>query len=464
MSNSINLAALGFGGMDTTSLVSSLVSIASQPITNLQTQQQAIQTASTSISAFSNDLSALKSATVALSDPTTFQAMAATSSDSSIVATASGSPAAGQWSVSVGNIATAQRTLSNGASSSTTALGLSGTLGISLGNGTTASINVSSSDSLTDIANAISSSGLRVQASIMYDGSQYHLLVSGLDTGSSNAVSFDESGLTAGTGGYTLGLSGTKATLQSAQDANLTVGGVAITSATNQITNAIPGVTLAITQPTTAPSTITVAGDSSGIESQVQAFVTAYNTVVADGHTIAGYGSQVAENTLLQGDQAVRSSLDQLSSLVASPVAGTTGAYTSLGSIGVSLQDDGTLAFNTSQFETAMQSDPASVTRLFVTDASNGSTGIMGTFGTTIDSLTDPTDGAVTAELNGFNDTTQRISNEITDDQQRVTAYQTQLTTEFANMNAALATYKQLGNSLTAAFNTGNNSSSGSVL
>jgi flagellar hook-associated protein 2 len=186
---------------------------------------------------------------------------------------------------------------------------------------------------------------------------------------------------------------------------------------------------------------------------------------VNDGHTIAGYGSQTAQNTLLQGDEAVRSSLDQLSNLVAAPVAGSTGAYTTLGSVGISLQDDGTLAFDTSQFQTAMQTDPASVTRLFVTDANDGATGIMGAFGTTIDSLTDPTNGAITAELNGFNDTSQRISNEITDDQTRVTAYQTQLTTEFANMNAALATYKQLGNSLTAAFNTGSgSSSSGSVL
>jgi flagellar hook-associated protein 2 len=462
MTNSVDLSSLGLGGMDTTSLVSSLVSIASQPMNNLSTQQQTIAQATTSISSFSADLSDLKTATMALSDPTSFQAMAATSSNSSIVATASGSPAAGQWSVSVGNIATAQRSLSNGTSSSTTALGLSGNFGISLGNGTSANISIASTDTLNDIANKIASSGLRVQASLMYDGSQYHLLVSGLDTGSANAVSFDESGLAAGTGGFSLGLS-TATPLQTANDAHLTVGGIPVTSATNQITNAIPGVTLAITAPTTAPATISVAGDSSGIQTQVQAFVTAYNNAVTDGHLIAGYGSQAGQSTLLQGDQAVRSSLDQMANLIAAPVAGTSGAYNTLGSVGISLNDDGTLAFNTATFASAMQSDPASVSRLFVTDATNGSTGVMGTFGATIDSLTDPVNGAITAELNGFNSSTQRIQSEITDDQQRITAYQTQLQAQFAQMNAALATYKQLGASLTAAFNT-NNSSSGSVL
>ena len=34
------------------------------------------------------------------------------------------------------------------------------------------------------------------------------------------------------------------------------------------------------------------------------------------GHTIAGFGTQKAANTLLQSDTAVRSSLDQLSSLL----------------------------------------------------------------------------------------------------------------------------------------------------
>jgi flagellar hook-associated protein 2 len=462
MSNSINLAALGFGGIDTSSLVTSLVSIASEPMTNDQTEVTNIQAASASISSFANDLSALKTATSALSDPTTFQAMSATSSDPSVVATASGSPVAGQWSVSVANIASAQRSLSNGTSSSTDALGLSGTLGISLGNGTSASVNVSSTDSLTDIANAINSSGLRVQASIMYDGSQYHLLVSGLDTGSANSINFNESGLTGS--GYTLGLSQTSSVLQSAQNANLTVGGVAVSSATNQITNAIPGVTLAITQPTTSPATVTVAGDATGLEQQVQSFVSAYNTMVADGHTMAGYGSQAAQNSLLQGDQGIRSTLDQMSQIVADEVPGTSGAYTTLGSVGISLNDDGTLSFDTSQFQTAIQSDPTSVEKMFVTDDSTGSVGVMGQFSDMVDAMTDPGTGALTAEQNAFTDSTQRLNNEITDDQQNIAAYQTQLQTEFANMNAALAQYKQISQSLTQDFDSSTSSSSSSVV
>jgi len=67
MTNSVNLAALGFGGIDTTSLVSNLVSIEERPMNQLQTQQQNIQSAQSTISSFSSSLSALSSAAQTLS-------------------------------------------------------------------------------------------------------------------------------------------------------------------------------------------------------------------------------------------------------------------------------------------------------------------------------------------------------------------------------------------------------------
>jgi flagellar hook-associated protein 2 len=462
MSNSVNLAALGFGGLDTSTLVSSLVAIEQEPITQLQQEQANVQSASSTISNFSNDLSALANAATALSDPTTFQAMSATSSDPSIVATASGNPAAGQWSVSVQSIAQEQRTLSNGTASADTALGLSGTLAVTMGNGQTANIAVSSTDTLQDVANAISSAGLPIQASVMYDGSQYHLLVSGTSTGASNSITYNESGLT--NTGYSLGLSTAKNTIQSATDAQLTVGGVPVTSATNQVTNAIPGVTLAVTQPTANAATVTIAGDSTAVQQQVQAFVNAYNQVIGDGHSDAGYGKTAAANTLLQGDQGIESTLDQIGQLVGEQVPGTSGAYTTLASVGITLNEDGTLSFNTGTFQAAMQADPSGVQRMFVTDASNGSTGIMSQFSNVINMLTDPSSGVLTAEAQGFNSRGTAIGQQITDGQQRVTQYQTQLQTEFSQMNAMLAQYKQMAQSLNESFNSNSNSSSNSVL
>jgi flagellar capping protein FliD len=99
---------------------------------------------------------------------------------------------------------------------------------------------------------------------------------------------------------------------------------------------------------------------------------------------------------------------------------------------------------------------------MFVTDDSTGSVGVMGQFSDMVDAMTDPGTGALTAEQNAFTDSTQRLNNEITDDQQNIAAYQTQLQTEFANMNAALAQYKQISQSLTQDFDSSTSSSSSS--
>ncbi len=454
MSNSsVNLAALGFGGINTASLVTSLVAIENQPVTSMQNEQSNVQNASSTISSFATDLASLSSAATTLADAHSFAAMTASSSDSSLVATATGSPAAGQWSVSVGNIAQEQRTISNGTADTTSALGLTGTLGVTMGNGQTASVVLSAGMTLSDVANAFAQSGLPLSASTVYDGSQYHLIVSSTSTGLANSITFDESGV-AGSG-YSLGLSTGSNTVQPALDAHLNVGGVPITSASNLVTNAIPGVSLALTQPTTTPATVTIASNTAAVATQVQAFVTAYNTIVADGHTDAGYGTVAASNPMLEGDSGIRSALDQLGQLMAEQVPGASGAYTSLAAAGVNLNSDGTLAFNQATFTAAMQADPSGITNLFA-----NSSGVMTAVNAAINSLTDPTNGQITAELNAFSTRNQQLASQISSLQLQVSNYQTQLQAEFTNMNQQLAMYKNEASALSQAFTT---SSSGST-
>ena len=456
MTNAINLAALGFGGMDTSTLVTNLVGIESQPLNLLGNQQQNIQSAQATISSYSSTLSALKSAATALSDPTGFSSMKATSSDATIATTTGAAAVPGQWTVSVSSIAQEQRTLSNGVASSTSALGLSGNLGLHVG-GTSGSIAIASTDTLSDVAGKIASSGLRAQASLVFDGSQYHLLVSGLDTGASNAISFDESGL-AGTG-YSMGLSAPSSIVQCAQDAHLTIGGsgggagIPITSASNQISGAIPGVTFAVTRPTTSPATVSIASDSTSILQNVQTFVTAYNATVNDGHSAAGFGTQKASNALLQGDHAIRSTLDQFGSLMSRSVPGTSGAYTTLASIGLALNDDGTLKLDSTKLTSALAADPASVSRLFVTDAHNGSQGVMAAFGTAIDAATSSAGGTIQSEIAAFTSRNKSLGDQMTAMQTRITAYQAQLTSQFTRMNATLVQYRQIASSLNASNN-----------
>jgi flagellar hook-associated protein 2 len=434
----IDLSTLGLGsGFNDTNVINQLVAAEQIPITAQQTASSNISAASTAMSAFKTDLTTLQTAAKALSDPTQYASYTASSSSSNVVASTTTGAVAGTHTIQVNSLAQAQRTYSDPQSSNTAALGQSGTLAFTI-NGTKTSIAVTSDESLAGVAAAISSSGARVSASVVYDGSQYRLQVQGLDTGSANAISFDE------TQGVSLGLSTASNTYQAAQSASATVDGIAVTSPTNQLTNAIPGVTLALTATSTTPSTVTVAADSTSLTTKVSSFVTAYNAVVNLAHTDAGYGSTAGTVTALQGDSAMRTALTSLSSLFASSVAGTTGAYTTMSSVGISLGDDGTLTLNSATLSAAVSSDPTNVERLFVTDPTTKSTGIMKNFSDTVDSLVNNFGAPIAAEMSSFTTKTASLAKEISDAQARLAMYQAQLEAEFTAMDSTVSTNRAL--------------------
>ena len=313
---------------------------------------------------------------------------------------------------------------------------MSGTLGLTVG-GSTVNVSLSSGDSLADVAAAISSSGAPVTASVVYDGSQYRLDVQGTQTGTSGAVAFSESG-------FSLGLTKTANTYQQAQNAQATIDGIAVSSATNQISGAIPGVTLALTGTTTSPATVSVTASASSLTSNIQAFVSAYNNVVTAGHTDAGYGTTTASNSLLAGDEGIQSSLDQLGGLVAGTVAGADATLNTLGSVGIAINNDGTLTLDSTTLDQAIQTDPSGVEKLFVTDASQGMTGIMGTISNTIDALANNSGAVLQGEVQMYQNRTTEISTQETAMQARIAQYQTLLQSEFSTSDELINTDRTL--------------------
>ena len=433
----VNLQTLGVGaGIDSAGIQASLVAVAKLPLTALQTMQASIQSASQTISTFSSQLSTLQAAARAMSDPVQYSSYTASSSDASVVASTSGSPLPGSHTVQVTALAQAQRTNSITESSNTAALGLSGTLGITIG-GTLVNVPIAAGDSLATIATNISSSGARVGASVMFDGTNYRLQVQSLDTGAANAVTFGETG-------FALGLSDPTNTKQIAQDASAKVDLLTVTSPTNQLINAIPGVKLALTAVSSTAATVIVGADPNALTQKVTAFITAYNTVVATGHTSAGYGSVVATNPLLSADRGIETSLSRLSSLMVTTVPGTTGAYQSLSSVGIHVNADGTLTLNSATLAAAVQADPVRVERLFVTDPTNGSTGIMSTFSTTIDGLATNSGAPLQAELAMFTARTKAIVLREADLQRRLDAYTAHLKVQFAAMDQEVTKQRAL--------------------
>ena len=429
-------------GLDVEDLIGRLVAIRNQSVTALQTRQQQINQASSTVSAFTTRLSTLSRAARALDSTSEFNATTATSSDATYVAaTSSSGVVPGAYTVAVSRLASEQRTRSNTFASSTDPIGLSGTLDFTIGAGSPVSVTVNTTDTLNDVAARISASGARINASVIYDGSNYRMLVRGLDSGDANTITFSEStpALTA-----SLGLSTPANTYQAAQDALFTVDGISMRRTTNQVTNAIPGVTLALARTTASDVRINVATDPAAIKSKVQAFVTAYNDVVTASHTATGFGSTRASNSVLAGDWSFRSSLQRLSRLAGSSVPGTSGSYTTLASVGVRLQNDGSLQINDTAFSAAVAADPLAVSKVFVTDVGIGATGLMDSFATAITELSSNTNSTMLVRGATLSSQSQTLSVRIRREQDSVTAYRETLRSQFTAMETIVSRYKAI--------------------
>lgn len=440
--------SISAGSFDSSGLISQLVQIASQPITDLQTKQSNINSAVSTLSTFASRLGTLKTDANLMSTSSSYNAYSATSTDTSVVASTTGSATAGSYSVTVNQLASIEKLRSNTQASSTDALGMSGSLSLQVGTGSAVDIDIASTDSLTDVAAKIAKSGARVTASVLYDGSNYRLALQGMDTGAANAINVTQNGLD-------LGLNDSANVYQKAQDAKLTVDGLDITRPTNSVSSVIPGVTLALTKPGVT-STVTVNSDTTKLEQNINTFISAYNAIVNAGHTATGYGSTAATNAVLQGDSTIRGSLDKLAGLAGGLIPGTTGKYQTLGSVGIKLGQDGTLSFDSDTFESAIASDPDNVRKLFVTDSQTGATGVMKMFSDAVDSMTLNNDSTINARQTALKTQSSNIDDEITDKQRYVDSYQTQLKAQYSNLDAIMSKYSTMS---TAIANIGSTSS-----
>ena len=430
----ISIPGLG-SGLDVDGLVSTLTQVERQPITQLLTRQRQVDSAKSTVSAFSTKLSALQTAARALSTRDGFTSFAATSSDTAVVASAGGGAAAGAYNIEVVNLAREQRTWSNTQVASNTALGMTGTLSITVGGGAAVNVTLAGTDTLSDVAAKISSSGARVQSSVFYDGSTYRLQVRGMDSGAANNVTFGETG-------FSLGLSTPANTYQTSQDSEIRVDGVRVTRATNQVSGVIDGVTLALVRTTTTAARVSISSDPAALKSKVQAFVTAYNDVVNAANSATGFGATKATNPVLAADRSIRGSMDRFRGILSASVAGTSGRYQSLGAAGVVLNNDGTLRLDATKLETALTADATGVSRLFVNDVATGSVGAMKSFMDTVDSLATDSNGAVRSRIDSLDRQSRGMTTQVDKMELRVTAFTAGLKRQFANLDASMARLK----------------------
>lgn len=220
-----------------------------------------------------------------------------------------------------------------------------------------------------------------------------------------------------------------------AQDAEFTINGTAATSATNTVTTALNGVTLNLTSAaidTTgkAPQTLTVAADTTTQATDIENFVSDYNSVVSTISSLTSFNSSASAGSQggpLLGDSTVNLIQSALGNIVSGSVT-SNGVTSTLASIGISLNTDGTLTLDTNTLNTALTNNPTQVSALF-----NLTNGVGEQLNTSINTFTS-SGGILDQRTAVFSSDLANVKTQST----ALTAYQAQLTSQYTAQFTAL--------------------------
>lgn len=425
-------AAMGAStpGIDVTAAVNAAVTAAEAPEnawesqgSTLENQISYLTQIQTDATNLDNDMQSLNSVTGPLS------ARTVTSSNSSVVtATAASGSTVGNHVVTVNNLATTDSWTSGTFASSSTVLP-AGTITITPSSGSPVTITTDgSSTSLNDVANQINSDNLGVTADVVTDATGARLAIVSNSTGS--AANFTVSSSNPSGFGFTQPVTGA--------NASLTVDGISISSASNTVTGALPGITLNLLSANPNAVSLGVAPDTSAASTAINQFVSDYNTAIQDLNSQFTFSTSTNSEGPLATDSVVRnlqSELMQAVDYTYTPSSGTT-TMPNLSSLGISVNNDGTLSVDSGTLTSALQNNFSDVQSFFQGSSFNG---FANSLDQQLTSYLAPGDGAFTVDLQSMNSEITDLQTDITNFQTNyITPLQTQLQSEYSQAEILL--------------------------
>ncbi len=319
-----------------------------------------------------------------------------------------------------------------------------GSLSIQLGSGTATPITVTNGESLSAVASDINGRSLGVTASVVSDGNgSSHLTMVNSTTGDASGITIANTSPQ-----FSRASSGTNALL--------TVDGIPISSASSTVTGAVPGLTINLVgaDPKT-DVTLTATPDNSTITSAINQFVSDYNTLIGEVNNEFTYNSSSASAPPLEGDSTVEMLQNYLLGAGSYSSSGN-GSISTLGSLGISMNNDGTLSVDNTTLGNAIQNNFSNVQQFFEGTALNG---FASSLSNQLQNLTDSSNGAFTVELSNLQSNYNDLQDDITNFQNNyITPLQTSLTAEYNSAEIALQELNTTKEQINAEL--GNNTSS----
>ncbi len=436
---------LGLGsGMDLQSIIDKLVKADSQPLLLAQSKKVEYQTYLENFNTLENKLLTLANdANKAISDFTT--QTVTVSDDSMAQASITGSPTSGVHNITVNTLAQGQTWISNEDVSSETDSIASGTGSFTYKIGdkeysVALDSNLASSTptTLQEFVNAINNNGSGLQASLIYDGSGYKVVLK-TPEGTENNLTIVENDTTLtfgdGNGGTT--------PAEDSSDADLTIDGISVTSHSNTLNDYIPGISLELKK--TGSFSLYIQTDYSTLATDMENIVKDYNNIMKYINDNSNYNDQTNVGDAFFCNTTIEDVENRLSNIFTNLYGSLGTQYNSLVDIGINYEKDGTIDFDSSKFLNAINSDFKGVEKMLVETSTGAEDGFLNVLHSTIDDITSPT-GSIELEKNYLNGRIDSLQDQIEAIQKQLDDERKMLTLTFSQMDEYIGSLKSQSN------------------
>lgn len=444
-------SSVGTTGLDVQSLVSQLVSSEraqyQAPITNRETKATVQLSA---VSTLKGALGAFQTAVNGLKDASTFTPRTTSSSDEDVfTATSTGSAATGSYDIKVLALAKAQQLASGAITGGSSAVVGTGTLTITYGDKTFDVTIDSTNNTLGNIRDAINKAtgNTGVQATLLNDSAGTRLILTSAQTGSANKITIAAAGGDGGLAQFAYdGVNPSSVTqLQPAQDAHIKIADqYDHYNSSNVITGLVDNVTLTLKSTSDDPVTLTVSEDTASLKQKVSQFVTAYNTLYSSFAKLRSYDANTKAAGPMLGDALLRGIESQIGLDLSNPVAGVTGDFKTLASLGITRQTDGTLKLDGVKLEKALNADRTSVAKVF-----GGDNGVAARLSNDLTNILKD-GGAISARTDSLNADLKKVQTDSDALDARMLVIQQRYTKQFTALDSLLQQLQNTSNYLSS--------------
>lgn len=438
-------------GLDTTSLIKSLIDAEAGTQRILSTKVTTAQRLVTDLQSLNSAVSTLAANATSWSTTDKLRSVTGTSSASSVAVSADTTATVGSLTFTVDRLASAQISVTAAMTSWT------GGSTVTLVDADGAQTEVAAGSSLSELAANINAAGAGVTATLVASGvdslsgdPRYRLQLTGAG-GAAGAFSLYDgtaAEVDAETAVDLLAAPGA-ATVSTAQDAAVTLwagtsAAQEITSTSNTFTELLPGVDITVSAVetsavtlTVAPSTATATNAATNLVAGVNGLLSSIRTKSAVTSTTGADGTAAVSAGSFTGDSQIRTLSSALSRAVMDPVGGA-----SPSTIGITITRTGSIEFDSVTFAAALADDPAGTQNMLAQIATR--------VADVANAASNKVDGTLTQRITSKQSAIAGLQTQIADWDDRLAVRRARLQTVYAQMETALSALQSQSSWLTA--------------